>query len=384
MKLSSQLTVLNQCFLIVVFFVYALDCFARQSNVEVSLLSIIKNAAMAGVAFFMFIELIIVKNKQAKTQLLFTQGTICSCLLAIIFFVLSMSCLIRNGGDNPLLLDSLFRLILPPAIAFLVVNLMKKQHIHKVMIVTLFIMLLFYLLAFRDKLTINNFLSIDYLNSYSPFESHFFSPPAIALCLWFCFDRSNFVFTILSVFFLFLTFKRFMIIFAIFLLLFGSYLLKKGRAPKWVPYIIIILFISLSFIYTNLMLGKFDQMFLSIFHKSVNNFTMGRQYFFLQLVNGGFTSYGFNSSTTSVFTNRSIEMDIPQYWLEMGLIAVISLIILLVFSAGRAWYSLAIISFCLIETLTSHWMDITYFWIFAYIVIGITDVETRKQIQNDI
>ena len=95
-------------------------------------------------------------------------------------------------------------------------------------------------------------------------------------------------------------------------------------------------------------------------------FTMGRSYF-IQVLARNFTSLGFMSS---IAFYKSIEMDLPMIYIEMGILPVFATIYIFTKIAKDNWYNFLIIIFCLLEMLTSHWLDITYFWIVFYITIG--------------
>ncbi len=67
---------------------------------------------------------------------------------------------------------------------------------------------------------------------------------------------------------------------------------------------------------------------------------------------------------------KNMEMDLPMIYIEMGILSVAATIYFMLRLVKNNWYVFGIIGFCLLELLTSHWFDITYFWIVAYVTVG--------------
>lgn len=98
----------------------------------------------------------------------------------------------------------------------------------------------------------------------------------------------------------------------------------------------------------------------------MNQFTMGRGWLMQNLLNH-FTSYGFGSANAQA---RSIEMDLPMFYIEMGILAVVVFVIYLYKMADNRIFYVYFVSGVLVELLTSHFYDITFFWIIFYLIIG--------------
>ena len=129
------------------------------------------------------------------------------------------------------------------------------------------------------------------------------------------------------------------------------------------------------------MTGGLEDLIFKYFNIRLIDFTMGRS-FFMQVVlsriaTGTFVSTGFMSSVANF---RTMEMDLPMIYVEMGFISVIATIYFMTKLAKDDWYCLFIILFCLLELLTSHWFDIVYFWIVAYITIGCIQYKKEESI----
>ncbi|MFM9745908.1 hypothetical protein ACKI2C_51000, partial [Streptomyces brasiliscabiei] len=66
-------------------------------------------------------------------------------------------------------------------------------------------------------------------------------------------------------------------------------------------------------------------------------------------------------------------------FIEMGYSAIVVTIVALIAIAKNSLYNLIVIVFVLFEMLTSHFLDIAFFWIILYILIGLVN-ENQKGI----
>jgi hypothetical protein len=125
-------------------------------------------------------------------------------------------------------------------------------------------------------------------------------------------------------------------------------------------------FIGISILYTKVMAGQLPDIIMQYIGISTNSLTMGRSYFMRTILND-FKSVGFMSSTVRY---RSMEMDIPMIYVEMGILSVIATVYFITKLVKDNWYELFMVSFCLFEVLTSQWLGVPYFWILMYITLG--------------
>lgn len=76
-------------------------------------------------------------------------------------------------------------------------------------------------------------------------------------------------------------------------------------------------------------------------------------------------------------------MDFPNMYLEMGILAVL-VCVYTIFKLIRAnAYNYIIVTFVMAEMVTSHFIDITYFWIFFYLTIMEINKSQKISIRED-
>lgn len=365
MRLGASTRRFNYILLLIIFVFQVLDNYFREKMVDISYMSAIKNSVLI-VATLLFIIEIVYLERSNKFSRTFFSEMLNIVYLTICFTVLSLYYILKNNGFEIATVTGLVRILVPVIVSYTVLNVFQDKDLYRLMSVLLIITVIGYVLSIFDKISIGNFMKISFIDSRSPFESTYFSPTAMGFCLFFCYYRKDKIFTVLSVLFAIMTFKRIMVIYSVLLLVFGGIVSKWRKVPKWVENMFMIVFFIFSMFYILLMEGKIDDFLISIIGKDVTSFTMGRSYFMGNIITD-FKSVGFMSSTVGY---RSMEMDIPMIYVEMGVGAVIATIYFYTRLVNQNWYNFLIIIFCLLELLTSHWFDITYFWIVAYITIG--------------
>lgn len=366
MKLGKYNRTINYIALFVLFFLQNIDNYVRERHISALGLNTIKNITLLIVGLLFLYEILQLKKITNSAWTLFFTDELKSILfLGSSFLVLSAFYMIKNGGYVLATFMGIFKIVIPVVIAYAIINVMEMQDIYKLMSILLILSFSGYLFSKIDLFSISNIKQINFATSNSPFESNFFSPTAMAFCLFFCFYRKKKSLTYLSVFFTIMTFKRIMILYAIFLLLVGG-LIQKRKISSKVVYVFAVAFLVLSFFYIKLMRGECSDIVKQLIGIDVNTFVMGRAYF-MQVIIRNFKSLGYMSSTVGY---QSMEMDIPMIYTEMGILSVIAIIFSLLNLVKYNMYNFLIIVFCLLELLTSHWLDIPYFWIVTYITIG--------------
>lgn len=376
MNLNKKNQYINSFGLLIVLSLQVLDNILREIQYNNKITSILKNTSLIFLFIIYMYEIIQLKKRRKKT--IFTYELKNILILALIFTILSFYFMIKNKGFNMVTIMGIFKIVFPIVIAYTVLNVINLKYIYNVMISFLVFSILGYVYSIvKNGATIQDLIKIDIFNSYSPFESNFFSTVAISCCIFFGYYRSNKLWIILSTIFCVMTNKRIMVLYSIFLLIFGKTIKKKKKAPKFLVKAFPVVFLGIFIFYYNFIRGKFDDILYKLIGMSANKFTMGRGWLLENILYNNFKSTGFYTSTIKF---RSMEMDFPMIYVEMGLMAVIASIFLITKLAKQNYYNFFIIIFCLTELLTSHWFDITYFWIIAYITIGC--IEYKNTIQK--
>lgn len=141
-----------------------------------------------------------------------------------------------------------------------------------------------------------------------------------------------------------------------------------------------------TFVYIQMNLGNIsDSIIQHYFGMNLDAFTMGRQWLYQEAIRNGYKSAGLMTLSSNAFVGRSPEMDLPNFYLEMGTFSLIIWIYTLLKISKNSLYGFMITTFVLLEMLTSHWADITYFWMIYYMVLGManeTITKSWRKIEN--
>lgn len=286
-----------------------------------------------------------------------------------VFLFLSLCTSLFHGRFTTNTIEELIKIIIPAIYAFCVLNTFNFKDIYNCMVVVLFVSLWGYILEVGlETFTGDNIRSIKYSDSFSPFESHYFAGTSIALCAFFMYYRKNKIYSALSLIFALLTFKRVSVLFAlIFFLLPLFFDVNKFINKRWIN-IIRVFFVCATIVYFFLLSPHFSDVFVSLFNSDVNDFTKGRSNYIEKIINGGFTSYGFGSSTE--FIGKSIEMDLIKIYIELSIIGLIVFVFNFWNIAGNKLYTNIFMFYNFVNLLTSHSLRNVFSWILSYIIIG--------------
>lgn len=360
---ESRYKKLNTALLFLLFFVEVIDNYLRELKIEIL---IIKYSVLFVFLIICALEYLSIR-KRNKSILKLANAYRNIIIICCSFFALTVFYCIKNNGYTISTITALLKLFLPVFISFVVVNTVSEKQIYKILVCYLVLSFVAYILTVGlDKFTINNFLSIDFIRSFSPFESNFFSPSALGLFLYFVYNNKKIWTIVLSALFVVLTFKRFMIVAMVITLILAPFVTKNKSISKSLVHLLAFLTVIGTWIYMLVMEGVLDDILIKYIGMDMNKFTMGRGWLFENL-KYHFVSYGFGSAITQV---RSIEMDLLAFYMEMGVLSIIVFIFCLYSIGNCKLYCIYIISIVLVELMTSHFYDISFFWIIFYMTIS--------------
>ena len=355
-----------------------LDNFIREYHSRSLTIGAIKNGLLA---FYIAVFIVYIYKLKSSKKYNFIFGKELTNVVTLtgVFSIISLYYIIINNGFKMATVEGLIHLLLPIFTAYVMLNTLHLDEIYSLMSNFLIIMFLGYIIINLDNFNIETIKAISFLESSSAFESNHFSPAAMGFCLFFCYYRKNKLLTALSVIFVLMTFKRLMIIWAIFLFVFGKYLSrfsKKMMVPRWITFLFASVFFVICIIYIQLMSGEIEDLIYKYLGVEANIFVSGRAVFMRRIIKN-FTSYGFMSSTV-IENFQPMEMDIPMIYVEMGVLAVIATICCYIRFINNNWYNFFLVIFSMMELLTSHWFDVTFYWVLAYVTLGCISYKSNK------
>ena len=300
-----------------------------------------------------------------------------------IFLIASFFRTLYAGKLTTRIIMEFFFLIAPIIYSYLTVLIYPIKQIYYLLIVVFLISFFAYLFGLNMSASeiIKNLLQSNFLTSTSKLESHFFAGMSVSLSLFFLYYNKNILITILSVLFVFFTFKRLSLVFVIFFFLCTlarKYLDKKPN--KIFEYSLIFLSIIALLFYYVLMQPSVVSFLSSSFGIDLQKITMTRTDRLQMLLNSNYYSYGFGSSTEYMyanFGNVSLEMDMIKIIIEIGFIPAISFVYGYYKFGSRNYYSLLIVGFCILNLITASSLTSVFSWIIFYITI--TEINYNKK-----
>lgn len=315
------------------------------------------------------IVLLIFQMKFNKKERVFKKETLNIGFVIIGLIFISLFMFLINNKIYSSFFEMIFKLLIPIVYVYLFLNIMDFKKIYICMCFALVFSFIGYIIEIGiENFTIDNLLSINFFDSYSPFESDFSSGTSIAMCAFFMYYRKNKPFVILSLLFALLTFKRSAVLFAILLLFLPKIIdVNKSISKKWIR-LAQILFIIITPIYLWLLLPEQSQIFFNIFGETQKIFTMGRSDFLNELLSRSFHSSGYGSIINIL--GRSLEMDLVSIYLETTITGLIIFVVGYWNCSGEKIYTVIYMLFQFINLLTSHSLANSFNWILIFIAIG--------------
>lgn len=357
----------NAYLLVFIFFLQVIDNILRENGINSSILS---NLKIGLLLFSIFCFLVQLNNKDSVY--LFKREILVILLMYIFLLVISLYWMHYSHiySLSPVTIGFM-RIMIPIIFAFLVLNVINFKQIYVSLTIFLIISFIGFILMeiVTGKFSLKTILAFSLTDSTgSTMESNFFSPTAVSLCIFFGYFRKSKWRLFLSVLFTIMTYKRIMTLLALFILFFGGKI-KNKRLAVILKVLFGIIFYLITVYYIKLNLGQVNpELIQNIFKMPVNEITMGRTWMFQNIYQHGFEKQGIFTIINSGF--RSPEMDLLNIYLEAGSLSVVIVIMSMLLLIRENLYTFLIISFTLVEMLTSHWLDITFFWVVIYITIG--------------
>lgn len=194
----------NQLNIILVFLLFSvetLDNYVREVGANLPHLKNIILMILLGVSFIQFFSI----RKQNKERILLKEQLSDNLKICVTFAALSIYFIVKNQGFYIETVLGLVKLFLPVFIAYIMLNTLSQRQIYDIMQFYLILSIIFYIFTIGiQNFTVENIASVNFLDSYSPFESTFFSPSAFALFFYFTYNNKRIWPILLSVLFVFL------------------------------------------------------------------------------------------------------------------------------------------------------------------------------------
>lgn len=332
---------------------------------------------LAGVVLLSFISIFIKYGKKVYKKKLFCKELLFTIFTAIVFLIFSLICSKNTGIPlhyRTLVQISLF--LLPSLYAFNFINIFSMKTIFNIMKFTTLVIIVMYFLqpghCLSDFFNLANWRAISFTGSVSFTESSEFAEVFLQLFVFFYYfktkpiekkqRRSLHIFSIVTLIFTILSFKRLGILFAIFIFIFGK-IVKRNQNLSFNPTVLLaIVFTILTIGYTKFMQGL---IFTNI---DVSKLTSWRNWILSLWETKGYLSYGYGSSMLVI--GRYLEMDLVQIYLELNVIALLLFCFTFFRIAKRNGYSQLVMIYAFLNMLTASSLPWTLGWVIMMIAVS--------------
>ncbi len=346
------------CIYYAIILVYLSDCLEMLIPMLSSIFKLLKYGS-AGIALsvccvqFIFFS----KNREIK----FLREIKRTVLMVGWFAAVSVLCAYRVGMYTNKTFEELFQLVLPFTFAFFAVNLLSFDEILSAMKLCLVISFLSYLISLKDSInSINEILNISLISSHSPFESSDYAEMASGLSAFFIYYHKRCPFyAALSVLFVFMTFKRVLMLQAMLLVLIVFLKLSDKEVPKLLINASILIATAGTLTLKYLLKHENAGLFQSIFKMTPGEFTVTRVYR-LWYPLARFKSYGFGSTTDVL--GQALELDLIKVAMEIGVIGLLLLLWNYFSLSNKKLYCYVIIGTMMLNLLLASGLTSTLGW----------------------
>ena len=241
-----------------------------------------------------------------------------------------------------------------------------------------YVALIIFVLRAMPLLTINNILSISFVNSYSPFEGIGNADIFLILFIYFYSKNKKFEY-IISFVLCFLSFKRLHVLFS-FLYPIVCYYAKKKKISTVNNFVYLgaILFFLISPLIINLLVNNsFTSWFYNKTGIDFNSFTMGRLYTINYVIDSNYTNYGLGTINHYLGKMRLIDTyladdlhcDLMRIYFEGTFIGLFVLVKNYFKITKKNVFNFFIMVFIFVTLFASHILTTFIFWIFVLLFI---------------
>lgn len=293
---------------------------------------------------------------------------ICLCIL-FLFGISIFWSILNNRLYFSALIGSIFKMFIPICYVYLFINSVDDDDIYKAMSLSLIFSFIGYVMEIGfSNFNLANFKLLNFLNSYSPFESSFSAGASIAFCIYFFYYRENKFLTFIGFLFSILTFKRLSIVFSIFMFFLPHFINVNKKISNKVHMKLAVIFIFLTIGYYYIISPNFNSIFIKFFGVNQDTFTMGRSAFLNSLLLSNYKTSGLGSIV--IFWGKDIEMDLIRIYLETSIFGLCVFCFGYWSACGTKRYTLYYMIFIFFNMLTSHSLGNPFNWIITYVTIG--------------
>ncbi len=303
----------------------------------------------------------------------------CYLLSVAVLAGISLYALIFNSREMNLV-DELLYFLVPIVLSFMYINAADGK-IENAVDTIFYLMTAAFFLKNLKLFSINNFLSIDIIDSYSPFESELAF--IFVLLVVYYVRKGKRIKTFVSFIFCFLSLKRLTLIFAVFSILFFNRINAKSRVKKIYYIAFVVLFMVVPFAFELLCSDAMASWFFKTFGMDWDRFVMGR----FRTMNAVYDNYRpggglgsvkmlvteyFREFHGTVGTERIYDLhcDVVKIYLECYAVGFFALLAGY-FKSAKGYHSLCLLGYIFTECCFNHMFGSgrALYWVLVFFLI---------------
>lgn len=201
--------------------------------------------------------------------------------ISLIYLLVSIIMAISANEEFSRSIEITFMRVSPIILTYFFINIYSKKELSNIVRLTFILLTFQYFISKMDVLLEpESWLQINFIQSYSPFESSAMSGYFYGFLIYFTLFEYKRSYVFFSFIMNFLVFKRINVLFSIFLVIFGNKIPNKKEIRNFTKWVLIILFTVLPVLEYHMLRGSGLNKFLELFSElNVQNLLMGRDWF---------------------------------------------------------------------------------------------------------
>ncbi len=300
-------------------------------------------------------------------------------IMIIVLFLISLFLQLLNGFHIELFNEIMY-LLTPLILSYSIIK-YKNGNIEDALNIIYFSLIILFILINISNLSLKSVMSIDFVTSYSPYESGiaFYS---IILFIYYLFNNKK-KRAIISFILCVLSFKRITFLFLFIFLFLKKYMVHKKPNYKW----LLLFFVLIPIILVLLCNDSVSNFFYTHTGIDLNYFMKGRFEFIRILSNSNDVKYGLGSARKVLseyyinyysrigynvnFQYFDPHCDLLRFYLECGIPGLFVIIYTYLKNANKSSISLYIISYVFVEAIFNHVFGAgnTMYWVLIYLTL---------------
>lgn len=271
---------------------------------------------------------------------------------------------------------SLVKLIIPIVLAYSALNSLSDDDIYRSMVAILIFSIIGYWLEISsDNLSIESILSANYFESTSATESSYSAGVAMMLCFYFCYYRKRYTWTIASILFSLLVFKRLMMLYTIAAFLVPLLINPNAKLGRGWSVFFKTFFFFAALVWMYLLMPDNVNTFARLFNDLPSHFTQGRSILLANALSRGLWLYGFGS--IEAMLGRGLEMDFIRLIMELSPIGLLLFIHIYWDLSANTLYGSFVMTFVFFNMVFADSLSSNFGWTLLLLLLGSLDARVN-------